>query len=948
MNKKKLKISSKLKYSIAKGFNTINANTDEIIEEINSECCHLIEFYECYQYLKSNWKSFVFFPYLPSIFSPGSGWLLKYILGPYDQAFFSSILYDVIAGITLSLIFIPQALSYAQIANIPSINSMYSGILPTLAYLFFGTSNYLHIGVTSGITLVLVEVIGKYNIDYEHNVSDMIDFLGEASFAIGLLLLVGSFFNMGFLISFISFPVLGGYTISAALSSALSQLKNAVGFAMKVPQTGQKGYPYNYQIIGWYIENWNKKNENNNNQSYINPYAVNVFISCLIPLVFFSQLNKFLKSNRKIVKTRAYRVFELFYTFLPIILIIITTRIVYNIKLSLNDSVDTTSSDYYYKNTLKILGKLDGNLNYIQFPKFKYDFLQLLIDCFPISIIVLMESYSVSYKLASENLQIKFLNPSQELFSLGMANLFASISATCPTSGSFSRACLNENSGAKSLLSVGISIIGVVIIVSSLTELLEFIPSAALAAIIWASTINALTIKEFWDMWKHSKKDLLIFFITILISFLFTQPIGLACGVGTSLLVLMCDIAFSNENKPDYVNYKNLYNENDVEKKMNQNICQYQFNNDDNNSTKNIISNMMTSYSTDDIELTQEDINSTSEEIIHLLLKQDLNFLSSARFIHEITSITINDDPIDDINEINNNRSNRSKELFEYITNYFNSNAKNNAKDYNEVFPPKKKKKIIIIDFKHVCIIDISAMRAIKEASQSIRKKNNLFLIINCTKKINLQLRKFKIYNDKLFGILPFDLAVKFHYLAGNIIPFVEDNEDDIDECESEIENKLEVNDDLHELDNLMSNKNIYDLDLYVDIEEGKSTENLNDEMELLNKINKHEIELVSYNSNNINDNNNENKNNNEDNNNRECEVIYEFEKEKFIDEDKNSHNILLNNSNLRARSNKNSTSYHSISSLCSISSSSSIISSPSLSSMSSIGSEKSNSSKSN
>lgn len=207
---------------------------------------HLVfEIYECIDYFRENWKNFFHIPYFPAFHKPG--WLLRYIVGPHTPELLFMIFSDVIAGITVALTLIPQGLSYAQLANLPPINGLYTAILPSATYTFFGSSMQLGVGPVALISLLTAELINKYGIIPAS--PEAVNFACQAALAVGTILVVMSVLNLGNFIRFISHPVMSGFTTAAAMIIGMNQLKSAFGFVNNPPQQGQTGYDYNYQVM---------------------------------------------------------------------------------------------------------------------------------------------------------------------------------------------------------------------------------------------------------------------------------------------------------------------------------------------------------------------------------------------------------------------------------------------------------------------------------------------------------------------------------------------------------------------------------------------------------------------------------------------------------------------------------------------------------------------------
>ena len=166
-------------------------------------------------------SNFIHIPYLPAFHSPG--WLLRYIVGPYDREWFDGITSDIIAGLTVGLLMIPQGLSYAGLANMPQVNGLYAAILPSAFYTFFGSSLQLAVGPVALASLLTGTLVLQYNA--VPGSQNAVNVGAQAAMSVGFLLILLSAFNLGNMIHYVSRPVMSGFTTGAALIIGMSQLK---------------------------------------------------------------------------------------------------------------------------------------------------------------------------------------------------------------------------------------------------------------------------------------------------------------------------------------------------------------------------------------------------------------------------------------------------------------------------------------------------------------------------------------------------------------------------------------------------------------------------------------------------------------------------------------------------------------------------------------------------
>jgi anti-anti-sigma regulatory factor len=145
---------------------------------------------------------------------------------------------------------------------------------------------------------------------------------------------------------------------------------------------------------------------------------------------------------------------------------------------------------------------------------------------------------------------MQLLNPNQELYALGAGNILGCIASSYPVTGSYSRSALNHASGARTPMSKVTSMSIVLLTLGALTQYFYYIPSSALAAIVWVAIYNLLSFQDFYDAWKFSKKDLFVMTTAFVFTFVLDTSIGLAIGISASFLVHLYDVVFALKSLP--------------------------------------------------------------------------------------------------------------------------------------------------------------------------------------------------------------------------------------------------------------------------------------------------------------------------------------------------------------------------------------------------------------
>ena len=148
------------------------------------------------------------------------------ILGRLETYRRDDLLADSIAGIIVAIMLVPQAMAYAMLAGLPPEVGLYASILPLLLYSLMGTSNTLAVGPVAMVSLLTVSGVAEF---YTPGSPEFISMCLTLALLAGVLQILMSVFRLGFLVNFISHPVLSGFTSAAAIVIGFSQVKHLLG-----------------------------------------------------------------------------------------------------------------------------------------------------------------------------------------------------------------------------------------------------------------------------------------------------------------------------------------------------------------------------------------------------------------------------------------------------------------------------------------------------------------------------------------------------------------------------------------------------------------------------------------------------------------------------------------------------------------------------------------------
>ncbi|EEF28722.1 sulfate transporter, putative [Ricinus communis] len=405
---------------------------------------------------------------------PCCRWIRTYKWKDYFQV-------DLMAGITIGIMLVPQAMSYAKLAGLQPIYGLYTGFVPVFVYAIFGSSRQLATGPVALVSLLVSNVLT--------GIADPSDAL-YTELAILLALMVGvlecimGLLRLGWLIRFISHSVISGFTTASAIVIALSQAKYFLGYDIV---RSSKIVPLIKSII-----------------SGADKFSWPPFVMGSIILAIILVMKHLGKSRKQFKFLRAAG---------PITAVVLGTTFV----------------KIFHPSSISLVGEIPQGLPSFSIPK-EFGYVKSLIPtAILITGVAILESVGIAKALAAKNGYE--LDSSQELFGLGLANICGSFFSAYPATGSFSRSAVSNESGAKSGLSGIITGIIICCALLFLTPLFKYIPLCSLAAIVISAVMGLVDYDEAIFLWHVDKKDFLLWTITSTTTLFLGIEIGVLVGI---------------------------------------------------------------------------------------------------------------------------------------------------------------------------------------------------------------------------------------------------------------------------------------------------------------------------------------------------------------------------------------------------------------------------------
>lgn len=404
---------------------------------------------------------------------------------------------ELVAGLSMGLLAIPQSLGYAVLAGLPPIYGLYASIVPTIVYAYVGPSSVQAVGPVA-ITAIMTNaaLMGVAPVDYPVYASVL-------AFMVGVILLIGRVFKAGFIVEFISISVSSGFVSAAAVLIVLSQLKGLLGLPLSV---------------GNFIDL--AKGLSHLSDALVHPPTALIGITALIILCINRYrpqwLWGFLKDNALASK------------------LFVVAVVMVSIGLS---------RVFEWHKLTKTLTDLPANLSISDFYTLQSsNFWQLMGDgamigdLLPSALLIAFVGFVSTSAVSRHEAQKRRepYSPNKELLGLGAANIASTFFGGFAVSGGISRTSLNISLGATSPLSSIITACVIGVILLSFGTLLTGLPYAILSAIIVSSSFGMIDFEVLKQGLAHDKADMLVFLSSFLGVCLFGLNIGLMAGLFVS------------------------------------------------------------------------------------------------------------------------------------------------------------------------------------------------------------------------------------------------------------------------------------------------------------------------------------------------------------------------------------------------------------------------------
>jgi high affinity sulfate transporter 1 len=395
--------------------------------------------------------------------------------------------HDVVAGLVLATMLVPVGIAYAEASGVPGINGLYATIVPLLVYALFGPSRILVLGPDSSLAAVILAVV------FPLSGGDPVRAVALASMMAvisGVACILAGVCRLGFITDLLSKPIRYGYMNGIALTVLISQLPKLFGFSIEGDGPLRESWAIARAILDKKA-NWTA-------------FAVGAGTLALILL---------LKNKKRV----------------PGILIAVVgaTAIVGAFDLAARADVS-------------VLGSLPQGLPAFAIPQIGHaDVVPVVIGALAVALVSFADTSVLSRAYAART--GTKVDPNQEMVGLGAANLAAGLFQGFPISSSSSRTPVAEASGARTQLTGVVGALAVALLLLAAPNLLQNLPTAALAAVVIASAIGLFEINDLIRIYKIQRWEFWLSIVCFLGVAVFGAIPGIGLAVGIAIIEFLWD-----------------------------------------------------------------------------------------------------------------------------------------------------------------------------------------------------------------------------------------------------------------------------------------------------------------------------------------------------------------------------------------------------------------------
>ncbi|KAK1801125.1 hypothetical protein P4O66_022828 [Electrophorus voltai] len=448
---------------------------------------------------------------------PLLSWMPRY---PFRENIFA----DLVSGISVGIMHLPQGMAYALLAAVPPVFGLYSSFYPVLIYFIFGSSNHISVGTYSVMSVMIGGVTERLAPDSDFMIlnNDTIDTINDTindtfndtildtairdiervkiaaavTFLSGIFQLLLGLVQFGFVVTYLSEPLVRGYTTAASIHVIVSQLKYIFGI-------NPHRYSGPLSLLYTMLEVCSLLDQTN-----IGTLVVSIVT--IVGLILAKEVNSFLVQKLPVPIP------------VELLAIIIATLVSWQVDLKTVYGVQT-------------VGEIPSGLQAPVMPEFSI-MRSIIGDAFAMAVV----GYGIDISLG-RIFALKYgYKVDSNQATLGLSNMIGGFFQCFAISCSMSRSMVQISTGGKSQVAGAVSAMVILFILLKIGELFQDLPKAVLAGIIYVNLHGMM--KQFGDipaLWRKNKVDMLVWLMTLILTILLNPDLGLAASIAFSMFTVI-------------------------------------------------------------------------------------------------------------------------------------------------------------------------------------------------------------------------------------------------------------------------------------------------------------------------------------------------------------------------------------------------------------------------
>ncbi|PVI06701.1 sulfate permease-like protein [Periconia macrospinosa] len=450
--------------------------------------------------------------YLRSLF-PFWNWIFHYNL--------TWLFGDVVAGVTVGFVVIPQGMAYALLAKLPPEYGLYTSFVGFILYWAFATSKDITIGTVAVMSTIVGNIVTKVQKTHKHLAAEEI--ARALSVIAGSVLLFIGLTRLGRIVELIPLVAITSFMTGAAISIGAGQVPALLGIS------GVNTRGATYLVIIDTLKHLPKAK-----------LDAAMGVSALAMLYGIRIFCSFMTKKQPQRKKLWFFLSTLRMAFVILLYIMISWLLTANFSNVRNIKGNANRAKF------KILGRVPRGFQHAGAPKMDKELLDAIAPDIPVTIIVLiLEHIAISKSFGRINNYV--INPSQELVAVGFTNVLGPFLGAYPATGSFSRTAIKSKAGVRTPLAGLFTALIVLLALYALTAVFFYIPSASLAAIIIHAVGDLITPPNVvFQFWETSPLEVVFFFAGVLVTIFTNIENGIYVTIGASFGLFMFRVLFSH------------------------------------------------------------------------------------------------------------------------------------------------------------------------------------------------------------------------------------------------------------------------------------------------------------------------------------------------------------------------------------------------------------------